>query len=597
MLGKLCGKHPNSADAWFMQGTLLGSIGRFPAAVESLRRAATLQPGNALCQFNLGNALCSLGHYREASTAFRTASGLEPGKAEILLALAKAELGCGNTRNASLAYERYLQLRPDDAAAHGNLGACYFHLGELGKASKHYRTALGFKPEAGWYDGLGATLCQQGDRENAIKAHREAIRLQPANPRYRSNLLLSLNYLPGITAEQLLLEHRQWALAHAHDAHATPAFGNTPDPDRRLRIGYVSPDFRTHSVAYFFEPLLANHSKTRVETYCYACTPGRDETTLRLAGQADHWQDISGLADRDAANVIRTDAIDILVDLAGHTAGNRLPIFTEKTSPVQATWLGYPATTGLSTIDYRLVDRITDPDGNGVFCSEQLLRMPGCFLCYAPPGAHPAVAPGPAAHAGHVTLGSFNNLAKLNEDVIALWAMLLRELPDTRLLIKNPSLTDRSAADRLLKQFENHAIDTSRIALLGLAGSTMEHLDTYRHIDIGLDTFPYNGTTTTCEALFMGVPVITLSGNRHSGRVGASLLTASGCGELVATDADDYLAKVAMLAGDSSRLESYRTTLRDRLLASPLCDGAAFAAKFEDAIREMWRSWCRRQAS
>ena len=596
LLAKLCQEARHSADAWFLRGTLLGGLGKFPEAAESLRQAIELQPRHALSRFNLGNVLSGLGRFDEAAEAYARALELDPGKPEIMHALARVEVNRGRPREAIALYRRYLQLRPGDPGVYGSLGACHFHLRELEEAGENYRHALSRRRDAAWLDGLGATLCQQGRQAEAMQAHREAVCLSPSNARYHSNLLLSLQYLPELSPLDRLTEHRLWAETHQSLVAPTVYHRNVPDPERRLRVGYVSPDFRTHSVAYFFEALLRHHDEKAVESYCYTCASYRDATTIRLGQAADHWRDISAMNDPQAIERIRTDGIDILMDLAGHTAGNRLGVFAGRPAPVQITALGYPSTTGLPTIDYRLTDAIADPAGQEAFHSERLLRLPGCFLCYAQPEHAPASAPCPVTSNGFVTFGSFNNLAKINAGVVALWSRLLQSVPGSRLLIKNPSLSDRATADRYAELFRQHGLPAGRVTLLGLAPTIEQHLNTYRLLDIALDTSPYNGTTTTCEALYMGVPVITLAGSSHAGRVGTSLLTTLGLDELIAATPEDYLAHAEALAQDTSRLSALRNTLRPRLLASPLCDGAAYARKIERAYRELWRIWCEGQA-
>ena len=582
-------KEPGNAEAWFMHGTLLGNAGRLQEAADCLRKTVKLQPENALGHFNLGNTLAALGNLEDAALAYETAQRLAPGQVEIARTLARIEIKQGRLTKATDQYKRYLKAHPNDADALGNLGTCYFHLGELEAAATHYREAVKRRPEPGWLDGLGATLCRQGKTSEALETHREAVKRCPEETRYRSNLLLTLNYLPDISAQQMLKEHGFWHQLSPDIAGRKREFGNTPDPGRRLRIGYVSSDFRTHSVAYFLDPLFGNHDEAQVETYAYACSPQRDETTERLCAKAHHWRDLSSLDDPAAFALIENDAIDILVDLSGHTAGNRLPLFRMKPAPVQITWLGYPATTGLDTMDYRLTDELADPPGNETHYSEELIRLPGCFLCYAPPQSPPVT---PSTSTSHVTFGSFNNQAKINAEVIALWGQLLHAVPGSRLLLKNPSLSDPATADYCRTRFAEHAIGTEHLELIGLAATTEAHLGTYRRVDIALDTFPYNGTTTTCEALWMGVPVVALAGHSHAGRVGVSLLNCVGLSDLVGRDPQDYLARAAALAENPARLSGLRQRLRDTVNASPLCDGAAFARKIEAAYRDVWRTWC-----
>ena len=597
ILENLCRKYTRNAEVWFMQGVTHGSAGKFMEATRALQQAVSLRPDHALSHFNLGNALAALGRLPEAIAAYEKTTSLEPANPTAWHALCKARLNAGQLDATADCYRRYLELRPDDADATGNLATCCFHLGKLEEAAITYTLALTKQRKASFLDGLGATLCQQGRLEDAISAHREAVSMQPDDARSHSNLLLCLNYQPGLAPDELLEEHEKWGKKVTRHYSRPSHYNQSADPERKLRIGYVSPDFRTHSVAYFFSTLLLNHDSNEVEVWCYATTLMEDETTTRLQEASHHWRNISKLNDRQAIHQIQQDSIDILVDLAGHTAGNRLPLFAGKPAPLQITWLGYPATTGIATIDYRLTDSVADPEGAEHCYSEELIRLSDGFLCYTPPAETPPVAPPPVVENGFITFGSFNNLAKINQRVIATWSELLKLLPDSRMYIKNPSLSDNATADRYLALFDLHGIPAERVMLQGLAPTMNEHLDCYRHIDISLDTFPYNGTTTTCEALYMGVPVITVTGNSHAGRVGTSILSSLGLEESIASTQDDYIRKAAALAGDQDRLTELRLTIRSTMESSPLCKGDAFAQKMEQCYRKIWKDWCDTQFS
>lgn len=385
----------------------------------------------------------------------------------------------------------------------------------------------------------------------------------------------------------MLKEHLRWP-----GALPAPITTSRPRADvnsaHRLKIGYVSSDFRTHSVSYFFEPLLQAHDKDVVEVYCYSGGQRPDATTVRLQALAHAWRDIGAMTDAQAAEQIYADGIDILVDLNGHTAQNRLRVFAHKPAPIQVTYLGYPDTTGLRTMDYRITDAWSDPPGDEVYYTEKLIRLEGCFLCYRPPDDAPPVATLPALKQGFITFGSFNARAKINEEVITLWSRLLQDIPTSRLLIKNPSLTCSVTRDYLYEQFKTQGITRERVELRGLARSTQDHLATYADIDIALDTFPYNGTTTTCEAMWMGVPVVTLAGDAHIGRVGVSLLHTVGQEDLISRNQDEYLRLARSLAEDRTRLANLRGELRQRMAASPLCDAQAFARKVEASYRDIW---------
>jgi len=370
----------------------------------------------------------------------------------------------------------------------------------------------------------------------------------------------------------------------------------TADPARVLRVGYVSRNFLRHSVAFFVEPVIAQHDRGRYRVYCYYTHTVVDETTERMAGLADVWRHVAKDDDEALAKRIYDDEIDILVDLGGHTKENRLGVFARQPAPVQITWLGYPDTTGVAGVGYRITDAVADPaPAADARHTERLLRLPGCFLCYAPPSDSPPVALRDPA--GPVVFGSFNMLAKVNARALDLWARILREVPGSRMRLKSSALSNRDTAERILHAFEARGIARERIDLRGWAQDRAQHLAAYGEIDIALDTFPYNGTTTTCEALWMGVPVVTLSGEIHMARVGASLLAAVGLDDLVAGSVDEYVAIALGLAHDGARRSALRSSMRSRLEASRLLDAARYARGFEARLRQVWADWCGAQSA
>jgi predicted O-linked N-acetylglucosamine transferase (SPINDLY family) len=441
----------------------------------------------------------------------------------------------------------------------------------------------------------GNVLAALGLRGDAIASYQQALRLKPDYDVPHSNILFCLNETET-DPEVVFREHQAWNVQHALHLASTHAFANTIDTDRRLRIGYVSPDFRRHSVAYFFEPLLAHHDTTRFETICYSDVSHPDAVTQRLEALACRWQPVHNLNHEQLAEKIRADGIDILIDLAGHTSNNRLLVFARKPAPVQVTYLGYPNTTGLTAIDYRLTDNLADPPGTtDQWHTETLVRLPHGFLCYQPSDNTPPVMPLPSASSGKITFGSFNAQRKVTDKVIALWARILNAVPGSRLMLHNKALSDTRNCELLASQFAEQGIAREKLEMLGWLPSAADHLALYRQIDIALDTFPYNGTTTTCEALWMGLPVITLAGHTHPGRVGASLLTQIGLTDFIATNHDDYAAMAVQWAGETENLARLRSNLREQMSASPLCDAASFAQQLESAYRSMWQQWCNSQ--
>lgn len=431
--------------------------------------------------------------------------------------------------------------------------------------------------------------------EESLEHFTQAVQLPPHYPEILSNYLLWQHLAARPQPQALSALHRRYGAAMS--ASVTPRYEarhrGTPDPERRLRIGYVSRNFLRHSVAFFIEPVIAQHDRRRYEVYCYYTHQVIDETTQRIERLADVWRHVEGDDDDALAAKINDDAIDILVDLGGHTKLNRLGVFARKPAPVQMTWIGYPDTTGLAAIDYRITDAIADPGPEAdALHTERLLRLDAPFLAYQPPLDSPAVTP---REGEAVTFGSFNMLAKLNDPTVALWARILDAVPDSRLVLKSSALKHVETATRVRERFGAQGIAPGRIELRDWAADRGEHLAAYGALDIALDTHPYNGTTTTCEALWMGVPVVTLAGEMHMSRVGATLLSSVGLAELVAQSAGDYVAIAVALAHDVARRRALRAGLRQRLAGSPLLDHARFTAGLERELREAWRRWCRDQ--
>jgi protein O-GlcNAc transferase len=587
---QLNGSNPN----YFSDlGNVCFALGDLDAAVAACREVIRLAPDDAGGHCNLGTALSHLGRLDEAIAAYGVALRIKPDHARAPGNLGVALYHQGKHDAAVAAYRAALRINPDDANVHCNLGAALYHQGKLTEAVAAYRAALRVKPDyAKAICNLGTALADQGKRDEAVAAYREAILLKPDYAEAGSNLLLCLNYDERCSNAELFDEHRAWAHRHGHAAPLPVTYANEPSTEKRLKVGYVSPDFRGHSVAFFLEPLLKHHNRKEIELFCYAEVNWPDAVTERFKALADRWRVTVGMSDTALAERIRHDAIDILVDLAGHMAKNRLPVFSRKPSPVQVTWLGYPNTTGLETVDYRLVDAVTDPEGEAdAWASETPVRLPGGFLCYGAPGGVPAPGPPPCLTTGSITFGSFNNPTKLSGATLDAWATLLARLPVARLVLKGRPFADATVQGSLLQALTARGVAAKRIELLSWLPDGAAHLALYDRIDIALDPFPYNGTTTTCEALWMGVPVVTLRGDRHAGRVGATLLTQVGLTDLVAGSAAEYVGIAVTLAGNSARLKDLRSTLRSRMAASPLCDAPAFARKIESAYRAMWRLW------
>jgi predicted O-linked N-acetylglucosamine transferase (SPINDLY family) len=414
-----------------------------------------------------------------------------------------------------------------------------------------------------------------------------------------TNYCVALNYADNVQPEELRQAHAHYGQvlgAIPFPPGVTPMqraqFPNKRDPEKRLRVGILSSDLFDHSVAYFVRPFLAQRDRAKVEYILYSAGPRQDEITRRLQEQSDGWRDASRMNDAQLIGQARQDALDILIELSGQTQRNRLMAVRLRGAPVQATYIGYPNTTGLRSVDYRFVDSITDPAGAEAQAVEKLVRLDPCFLCYWPREDAPVPGPAPALRNGYITFGSFNSIKKLAPSVIRCWCRLLQQVPDSRLILKSAGFNSERACQYLDSVFDEFKIAEDRVELRDRVDSKSGHLSAYDEMDIALDTFPYNGTTTTCEALWMGVPVVTMAGKLHAGRVGASLLSAVGLPELVGQGEDDYVRIAAGLAADQDRLADLRRGMRERVAGSALCDAKAFAERFEGALRGIWKSFC-----
>ncbi len=564
-------------------------------AIASYREAVALEPDFIHAHNGLAISLVALGRHEEAEPVYRKALEIKPEFAEAHINLANLLKLRGKRKDAEAHFRKALELQPRSIAGLVNLGNLYKDMGRVGEAMANYEKALEIKPGfAPAHNNLANLHKDQGESVEAVAHFRKAIEFDPALIDAHSNLLLSLHYSADFAPEEIFETHLDWARRHAEPLTARAApHDNTREPDRRLRLGYVSPDLRRHPVASFLEPVLSHHDRAGFELFCYANVERPDKVTERLRAIAGGWRDLRGLPDDQVAKMVRADRIDILVDLAGHTAYSRMGVFARKPAPVQAGWLGYPNTTGLSAVDYRITDAFADPPGAADrLHTEQLARLPHGFHCFSPAVEAPAVVPPPVDTAGHITFASFNMLSKVGPAVIARWSEILLALPDARMILKAPPLADAGARERLAARFSTHGIAAERLEMHGYIPAPAGHLALYNKVDIALDTFPYNGVTTTCEALWMGVPVVAEAGNSHVSRVGVSLLSNLGLGELIAERPGGYVALALDLARDRARLGNLRESLRPRMESAPLTDGTGFTRALESAFREMWRRWC-----
>ncbi|MCG2720608.1 MAG: tetratricopeptide repeat protein [Thermodesulfovibrionales bacterium] len=538
------------------------------------------------------------GELEQAELTYRERLKLRPEDPDVYYELGNVLQEKELFHEAADCYRQAIRLHPDFAQAHNRLGNISGKKGDVKEAIAFYQKAVQLDPNlAEAWNNLGSLAQAKGRLDEARKYFRKAARIKPGDYQHHKNLVFSMLYNPRCDAQGIYSEHLRLAKRFEKPLLRTLIpHTNKKTVDRKLRIGYVSPDFRRHSVAYFIEPALSSHNREQFEIFCYSTSASEDEVTHRIQGSADHWKNISGMQEENAADLIRNDTIDILVDLAGHTHNGRLQLFALKPAPVQARWIGYPATTGFSSIEYKIVDGFTDPPGEGErFYTERLVRLPESFLCYLPERDSPEVGDLPALGNEEITFGSFNEFAKTTPAVIKVWASILKRIPNSFLILKAISFKDVSICRSVKEMFARHGIGLDQIELLPFTASFREHLNLYNQIDIGLDPFPYNGTTTTCEALWMGVPVITLEGNRHASRVGVSLLSNIGLSELVAKLEQEYVEKAVDLANDLGRLKSLRGRLRDMMARSPLMNAKGFALNLEDCYRRMWEAWCKKK--
>ena len=555
-------RYPHSGFAWKLLGVTLHGQGK--DALHALKRATRLLPNDAEAHYNLGVTLKSLDQLDGAVASYRRALELKPDSADVYNNLGHALQGLGHFNGAMAAYRRALELKPDYAGAHYNLGNVLRDLGQLDDAAASYRCALELKPDY-------------------IEA--------------RGNLLFTLNYTASHTNSYCLAEAREYG--RMADKKVTSRFSSwqcAVQPER-LRVGMVSGDLHNHPVSYALKSLLAQLDPARIELVAYSTDPKVDDFTALIKPYFAAWKPLYSLSDAAAARLIHADGVHVLLDLSGHTAQNRLPIFAWKPAPVQASWLGYFATTGVAEMDYLLTSEVAVPEAHREHFTETVWYLPDTWLCFTPPDVDLPVVSLPALQNGYITFGCFQRLDKLGETVLTEWGHILTALPSARLRMACKQLGDPAVATQFVERLQRHGIDPARVSLHGSAMSREGYMARYANVDVMLDTFPYPGVTTTCEALWMGVPTITLAGDTLLARQGAGVLTAAGMGDWVATSVADYIDKAVALAGDLPKLAALRVGLREQASASPLFNAERFARNFEEALWGMWQTWCDKQQS
>jgi predicted O-linked N-acetylglucosamine transferase (SPINDLY family) len=582
---------PTFAEAHFNLAVILSAAQRYGEAVQSYKNALTANPRMAAGYYRLGVLMRDGLRANDALACFLKAAELAPD------ADTYANIGVlyhlrAMYNEANKYYLMALESNPNHIDTLNNIGALYGQIGQQEQALAYYERAFALRPDnLSTINNLGILYKATGRLEKSMEYYRRGIELSPILSLY-TNLLLSMVYAPHVPPEELTRTAREFGKKLADPLIRQRGFTNEPVPGRRLRIGYVSPDFRKHAVNYFFEHLLHNHDKSQFEVFGYSNTAGEDEVTLRLKKSFDHWCDLTAMDDDKAADRIEADKIDILIDLSGHTGRNRLLIFARKPAPVQASWLGFPATTGMKAMDYRITDIYAEPEGMTEHLSvEKLWRLPQIFCCFGPQdGSIPVIDHPPLEDNGYITFGCFNNFTKVTDDVLRVWARIMAAVPDSRLLLEIFGLESKSYQEDIIERLQRAGIELGRVMLQGRSPENQYVL--YNRIDMALDPFPCNGGTTSMDTLWMGVPFVTLAGRHFVSRMGVTILTNVGLDELIANNEDEYVAKAVALAQDRDRLRALRCGLRERVMKTPMMDQKLFVRNMEDAYRGMWSNWC-----
>jgi protein O-GlcNAc transferase len=591
---------PDFADAEIALGAALEELGQAEAAVASYRRALKIRPHHAHAHEKQINLLKRLERSGELVSAYRQVLEFDPDNVDIHYSLGLVLHDQGKLHDAATSLRRAAELKSDFVPTHCRLGDIFMGLHLFDDAVASYQRALELEPQnAEVHHNLGAAFKDLEQLDDALKNYRNALDIKPDFPIAQSNLLLTQHFLPSLSSKQLLDEARCFGAMVSRLAPPPSSLRNHANPVKCLRVGFVSADLRSHPVGYFIESVLAalsTQTAGRLELFAYSNSPEADDVTERLKRYLKNWYSAVAKPDEVLARRIRDDEIDILIDLSGHTGKNRLPVFAWKAAPVQISWLGYFATTGVPAIDYLIADPWTLPESEECNFTEKILRLPETRLCFTPPAFDVDITPLPALRNGYVTFACFNAPSKMNDAVVALWARILHAVPDSRLHLMAPQHYEVRMQRTMAERFARHNIDADRVIVQG-AVPRADYLATYQQVDIALDPFPYTGGTTTAEALWMGVPVLTLAGKSFLSRQGVGLLMNAGLPEWVADDEDDYVKRAVSHTSDLPGLALLRTGMREQVLASPLCDAPRFALHFEAALRSVWRTWCETQTA
>ena len=591
VLGLALSTDPNLAEAHFNLARVLSDLGDEAGSFSAVERAAQLSSNRSEIQLEFARRLNRRGEFERSIESYRKAIELEPGAADSRVELASVLRTQRHYDEAVTAARKAVELSPRLLGAHIELGKSLLSLQREGEAIQALRRAALLDPSsAEAHANLGFALEAVGRVPEAIESMQRSLTLDPSDHSMLSNIIFLRPFVPGTSAQSLLDEAKSWDQVFGQPSSiALPACENDADPERRLRVGYVSGYFYDHCQSFFTVPLLEHHDRRAVEVYCYSATSRPDSITQKISRLADVWRDVSRLGDAQLARAIRDDRVDILVDLTMHMGNSKLKAFAERPAPVQICWLAYPGTTGLSAMDYRITDRYLDPpESNDWPYSERSLVLPDSFWCYDPLTSDVEPGPLPAAQRGCVTFGCLNHVRKVNEATLRLWADILNQVRDSRLLLHAPALESRSGIGEILERF---GVRADRVTFAGRL-PRLEYLQLYRQIDIGLDTFPCQGHTTSLDALWMGVPVVSLLSPLLVGRAAITLAANLELGELVHETNEGFVQAAVQLASDVAKLQGLRSNLRSRMKACPLMDAHRFARNMEAAYRSAWRLRC-----
>ncbi|XP_051132063.1 probable UDP-N-acetylglucosamine--peptide N-acetylglucosaminyltransferase SPINDLY [Andrographis paniculata] len=631
-------ERPMYAEAYCNMGVIYKNRGDLESAIACYERCLTVSPNFEIAKNNMAIALTDLGtkvklegdinqgiayykkalcynwHYADAMYNLGVAYGemlkfdmaivfyelafhFNPHCAEACNNLGVIYKDRDNLDKAVECYQLALSIKPNFSQSLNNLGVVYTVQGKMDAAASMIEKAIVANPTyAEAYNNLGVLYRDAGNISLAVEAYEQCLKIDPDSRNAGQNRLLAMNYINEGNDDRLYEAHRDWGRRFMRLFPQYTSWDNIKDPERPLVIGYVSPDYFIHSVSYFVEAPLIYHDYAKYKVVAYSGVVKADAKTNRFRDRVlksgGIWRDIYGIDEKKVASMVREDKIDILVELTGHTANNKLGMMACRPAPVQVTWIGYPNTTGLPTIDYRISDALADPSDSKQKHVEELIRLPDSFLCYSPSPEAGSVSPAPALTNGFITFGSFNNLAKITQKVLRVWAKILCAVPNSRLIVKCKPFCCDSVRQQFLSTLEKLGLEPLRVDLLPLILLNHDHMQAYSLMDISLDTFPYAGTTTTCESLYMGVPCVTMGGSVHAHNVGVSLLKTVGLNNLVANNEEEYVELALKLASDVNALSDLRMKLRDLMLKSPLCDGSKFTRNLESTYRSMWRRYC-----